>query len=293
MRAIFFNPLTVLFLLATSTAALPVLATPSDGDMEKAKESYRAGREHFAAGRMAEALAAFTEAYNLSGEPNLLYNLGVCAEETGDRDKAIAYLELYLEEVPDAADAAEIRARVDRLKADREAAAAPAPDKAPAASAPVAPSAPLQAPPVAGAPPPDKAPEAAPLSREQVAAYYGEDRAGEGGVFWPGVALGGGGLVLLGGTITAILAYKERDSLEAACAPDCTASEVETGKNLALASDIQFGIGAAVVVTGAALWIADHLKHRKDAPAGKSEAAWNAAPFARPDGAGLAVGGRF
>jgi len=71
-------------------------AEPSEQDLEQAKTRYEEGKRHFEAGAFDQALAAFTEAYNLSNKPDLLFNLAVCSEKLGQFDKAIAFYERYV-----------------------------------------------------------------------------------------------------------------------------------------------------------------------------------------------------
>jgi tetratricopeptide (TPR) repeat protein len=249
MRAI------ILVCLATGILALP---TAGRAAPDRAKERYKEGKALFEAGKMEEALAAFTDSYNASGNPDLLYNLGVCSERLGLKDKAVAYYELYLEEKPDAPDAPDVRARVAALKTPPPKPAEPTPGEA----KPPAPSAP---------------------EPELVAAPVEED---DTGVLWPAVAVGAGALVLASGTLTAILAYKEYGTLKEQCAPDCSSGRVSKARNMALAADIQFAVGGATAVAGAILWL---IWGRS----GEDSKTVSVRPAAGPDGAGLAVTGRF
>ncbi|MCP4674859.1 MAG: tetratricopeptide repeat protein [Deltaproteobacteria bacterium] len=239
----------------------------------EAKALYIDGKTHFQAGKYNEALASFTASYNLSNEPNLLFNLGITSERLGDRERAIAYYEVYLEELPNAPDAAEVKARLEKLKT--------APEPAPM--------------PVAPAPPPQEParPPIAQTEDELPPDYYGlkeEEEEPKTEVFWPGVPLGIGALLLAGGTITGISAYQKYNDLQDSCSPDCTNSQVKKAKNLALAADILYSGGAVAVVTGFILWISGSGKEKSDK---SSLSAWRAVPSGLPGGGGLTVQGRF
>ncbi len=252
-------------------------AENSAGSREQARQLYTKATDHFAAKRYGEALAAFTEVYNLSAKPEVLYNLGLCAEKLGDRERAIAYFELYLEELPDADDAAEVRAHLRHLNNE------PAPEQPPPDPAP------------AVAPPPDAAMEEAPpiatLDRESLEPIDDEmftDEEPQQGVFWPGVTLGVGGLLLGGGIVTAILAHKKYNDLEVSCSPDCTDDDISTAHSLAIASDIQFATGAAAAITGIFLWV-----FRKKVPSEHSIAISASTTKTGSQGAQLMINGRF
>lgn len=226
-------------------------------DLEQAKVKYEEGKAHYEAGEYDKALAAFTEAYNLSNKPDLLFNLGVCSEKIGDSTKAIAYYELYLEENPDAADRDDVAQRLAALK---ESQAEPA-EPEPAAAAP---------------PPPEE--------EDELVVEQEEDTE----IFWPGAVIGLGGLILASGALTAIMAYNRYGDLEDSCSPDCSDSKVSKVKKAALAADIQFALGGAVVAAGVIWWVT-----ADDGEAEVEMAGLKGAPLVLPGGGGLVVEGEF
>ncbi len=249
------------------------------GPQAKAAAAYRDGVAAFDAGDFAKALAAFTESYNLSGETGLLFNLGVCAEQTGDREKAAAFYSLYLEEVPDAPDAAEVKARLDALaQPPAEATAAPAPPAAPPppatavqATAEVEPAAP------------------APAEEGDEDTLDAEAAEGRGNV-GPALLTGLGGLVVGTGVVTAILAYKSYGELKSSCSPDCSAGKVDPVRSTAIAADVQLAVGGAAVAAGV-LWIL--VKGHRERATGSAGAEISALPAVAGDGGGVVVEGRF
>jgi tetratricopeptide (TPR) repeat protein len=255
-------------------APLAGLAEDSPDKTAEAKSFYEAGKAHFQEGRYEEAMKAFTESYNLSNEPNLLYNLGATAEHLGDVDRAVAYYEVYLEELPGAPDAEEVRMRVERLKARP-----PAESPRPADQTPAEEETPAKA---------EEAPGEQQTSAEDYYNLNADQDEGKVKVFWPGVVLGIGGLLVAGGTITGIMAYKDYQDLETNCSPNCADDETDTTRGLALATDLQFAFGAVAVVAGTIMWIA-HVKNRE----ARASGSLSAAPVALTGGGGLVVVGRF
>ncbi|NIU67587.1 MAG: hypothetical protein GWN73_20030, partial [Actinobacteria bacterium] len=84
--------------------------------MEEARHHYESGRSYYEQLRYDEAAREFEEAYRLSGRSHLLKNVAVSHQHAQAWQDAIEAFELYLEEVPDAEDRAEIEERVARLR---------------------------------------------------------------------------------------------------------------------------------------------------------------------------------
>jgi tetratricopeptide (TPR) repeat protein len=82
----------------------------------EAHSLFEAGRTAFADGRFDDALPYFEHAYELSHRPQLLYNIGHCLDRMRHDAEAITAFERFLAEVPDAPEAAEVRARVTFLR---------------------------------------------------------------------------------------------------------------------------------------------------------------------------------
>jgi tetratricopeptide (TPR) repeat protein len=252
---------------ATAARAQEAAAPTATPDPKAAAaEAYRTGVAEFEAGEFAEALASFTEAYNLSQETDLLYNLGVCSEKVGDREKAIAYYQLYLEEKPDAADAAQVRNRLAALREEGAKAEPAAPPSRPVAAA---------------------------VDEERGAAPPGDEGLKRNPNAGPAVVIGLGAIVVVTGAITAASAYKKYKDLDSTCSPDCTSGQVDGVRRPALAADIQFGIGGAAVVAGL-LWYLLGTRPAESADADtETTARFAAAPFAAGDGGGVQLEGRF
>lgn len=120
--------------------------TPPDASTEEARGLFEAGRVAFAEGRFEAALRRFQDAYEVSGHPELLYNVGMCLERLQRDEEALAALREYLERVPDSPLRGNVEGRISSLEAsvaerqrlEAEAAAASEPETAPAQAPPPA-----------------------------------------------------------------------------------------------------------------------------------------------------------
>jgi tetratricopeptide (TPR) repeat protein len=232
----------------------------------EAKAAYQDGKAHYEAGRYQEAMDAFTKAYNLTSEPNLLFNLAAAAERLGENDRAIAYYEVYLEEIPNAPDADEVRANIERLKAGPP----PASEETSETET--------------ESPPPSTSPSPPPQDVDPESYYdLGPKPEETKPPIWPKLTIGLGTMLVAGGVITSILAYNEYKGLKSTCKPDCTDEDISTAKGLALASDLQFGFGGATLVAGIVGLVLTNKKHKRES------ARLEVSPAER----GLGVQGRF
>lgn len=103
----------------TSTMLILVLLSSSAfaGEArEQARARSLAAASAFKLGRFEEALKEYTAAYQLDAHPDLLFNIAQCHRNLGNHDRAIFFLELYLQE----ATSSEDRDRVEVLIAELE-----------------------------------------------------------------------------------------------------------------------------------------------------------------------------
>ena len=99
-----------------ASMATPALADPKGDDAEqRAQKLYEVGDDHYAAGRYEEAVVHFQQAYELSPQPALLFNMANAYERMGEYEKAAEHLRRYLES-PKAQDVASVRERIRRLE---------------------------------------------------------------------------------------------------------------------------------------------------------------------------------
>ena len=112
---------TILFLSAISIAA-PLCLYPANGfcskekDLEKAKLLFLEATEFYNEGMYAKAVIKFHDTYDLSPQPELLFNIAVCYEELNQAGSAIEYYRKYLEENPDTEDRAAIEKKIAKLE---------------------------------------------------------------------------------------------------------------------------------------------------------------------------------
>lgn len=110
----------------------------AESRVEEAKALFTAGRAAFDAGRFADALRHFEQAYEMSQRPALLYNIGLAHDRLRSDEKALAAFEAYLAALPEAPNRAEVETRAQALRdaiARDEQAPAPVPTAAETAAA--------------------------------------------------------------------------------------------------------------------------------------------------------------
>ncbi len=81
----------------TAAAATSALAPAPE---QQAQERYQEGLEAFEAGRHIEAAGLFEEAFELAGDPTLLYNVSIAYEKAGKLEQALEVLDQYAELAP-------------------------------------------------------------------------------------------------------------------------------------------------------------------------------------------------
>jgi hypothetical protein len=69
------------------------------GDVERARQFYQDGEEHFEAGRYLQAASSFVSAYGEERHPNALWSAAVAYERAGRNDSAIEYYDRYASSV--------------------------------------------------------------------------------------------------------------------------------------------------------------------------------------------------
>ena len=83
---------------------------------EEARALYQAGRVAFDDGRFEDALGYFERAHELSGRPQLLYNIASAADRLRQNAVALEHFEAYLEALPDADNRRSVEARIALLR---------------------------------------------------------------------------------------------------------------------------------------------------------------------------------
>ncbi|WP_157068921.1 hypothetical protein [Sandaracinus amylolyticus] len=112
----------VLALAFASTGVVPravaqeVAPTPTREEVERASVLFERSALAYSEGRFDAAAALLGEAYALSHEPILLYNLGRAHEGARAPERALDAYRLYLEQAPDAENASLVRERVEVIE---------------------------------------------------------------------------------------------------------------------------------------------------------------------------------
>jgi hypothetical protein len=113
------RPVLVAVLVAASGAAFA--QTPEE---ESAKTHFKVGTDYYVSARYEEALKEFMEAYRLRPLPKLQFNIGECLERLGRLKEAVAALQVYLKETPNAEDRRDVERRIatfeERIKKEEE-----------------------------------------------------------------------------------------------------------------------------------------------------------------------------
>jgi tetratricopeptide (TPR) repeat protein len=105
------------FLPAAEPVALGQAGKKHDAAVvEQARQRMETGQALFSQGRYAQAMAEFEAAYATQPYGAFLYNAAVAAEKAKDLQRAIAHYKEFLASDPNAPDAPEIKAVIDRLE---------------------------------------------------------------------------------------------------------------------------------------------------------------------------------
>ncbi len=88
----------ILGFLAIWAALLTTAPALAQSD-ERGRLHFQAGASYYEAGDYEDALREFSRAQELSGKPELFYNISLCHQQLGDMEQAIVSLETYLAQV--------------------------------------------------------------------------------------------------------------------------------------------------------------------------------------------------
>jgi tetratricopeptide (TPR) repeat protein len=227
----------------SKTAFPPCTTTATEADRKAAQGAFAAGQGSFNESDYPTAITYWRDAYRRDCSAHaLLLNLARAYELKGDRAEAVNALETYLQRKPDAADADQIRRRIENLKSQMTATEKPVPATTlPAASAAIP------------APPPPAASAAPPAPPPQETADSGRSRSA-----MPLIVAGGGGvLAVVGALVLAGGASKVKEA-EDKCpsrenCPGDVAEEGNAGRRQQTTGGVLLGIGVAAA-GGGLLW---------------------------------------
>lgn len=234
-------------------------AKPAGSTTEaQAREAFERGRIHYDNGDFPRAAAAFEEAYKLSGREGLLYNLYLSYRDANEDEKAAEALRAYLTKVEVIENRAQLEARLKALDAgiaQRKAAEA------------------------------KQAAERERLAREQAAQKAAAEAAAEKAAastpapveedkrWWrtPVIVMGAGGALMAGSLVTGLMSNAKQKDLEDQCegkvCDPSLKSTADSGKTLALVTDVLLFSGAATVVVGGVLLLLKKPRKKPDVEA--------------------------
>ena len=243
------------------SALLMLAAEPAQ---DAAREHYRKGTEHYDRHEYDRAAVEFQQAYDASGAPALLFNLGQAHRLNGDYAQARDEYRAYLRESPDAPNRADVQSRIDEM--DRR----------------VSPVRPAEPTPVRTAPRPAHSPP------EWAQAHRDRDEHPGLGLKIAGIATGASGLALVGaGVYYGLRADSYSDQVtqlsknKGEYGPSAQAA-YQDGQNAAGRSTTLFVIGGAALVGGGVLY-----------GLGVHEERTHVVPTPMAGGGGIVVSGRF
>ena len=108
-------------------------AAPNEARDQEARALYQAGVVAFEDGRFEDALGYFERSHELSGRPELLYNIGTSADRLRRNAQALEAFRAYLDALPDAENRRSVERRIEVLEeatARGETAHVPTPEEA-------------------------------------------------------------------------------------------------------------------------------------------------------------------
>ena len=109
--------------LASLFPKLALAQRNRDNQIDVARDHMERGRDFFAQERYTEAAQEFLAAYEVQPFSAFLFNAGVAYERHGEPARAAELFRSYIERDPEASDAADVRARIERLRVQALAAA--------------------------------------------------------------------------------------------------------------------------------------------------------------------------
>jgi hypothetical protein len=235
-------------LLALAFAAPAAPAADAQSRDQARKLTVQSIRE-YNLGHYEPALTDIERAYELSGLPALLYNLGQCHRMLGHWKKAEFFYRGYLREKRDAANRAEVVHLIELVQAAEKNEAAPTAAQQPVVAP--APAAPTSPPPlvIETAPPPATPPVPA------AAVTEAPDRSGPPASTW---WIGGSGAALaVCGGVAGVLAGVNGNN-DNGINHSVTGSAYVTGQYEGLTADVLWGVGGALIITAAIVALTSH-----------------------------------
>jgi tetratricopeptide (TPR) repeat protein len=109
--------LVITFAFMVSAGVQAQSSQSRDERIVEAKEAFALGTRAYADGEFESALASFRRAYELTGSPDLLYNIATVSDRMRRDEEALGAYEGYLEARPKSADREHVESRIAVLRA--------------------------------------------------------------------------------------------------------------------------------------------------------------------------------
>ena len=239
--------------VATALAAAVIVSSGArvaraDDNEQRAREAYKTGDDHYAAGRYEESVKYFKLAYDLSKLPALLFNIANAYERMGEYEKAAEYLRQYLDS-PKAENVASVRERIRRLELSAEARKREPPSDAAGGQGGSQAASDEESATTAG--------PASVTSRSSDATVQRDGGAGRSrrSKALPYTLLAVGAVAVAGGIAFGIVSKRAGDDADELCnddnlCPRAAEDKLDRQRRFALVSDITLGVGVAAVGAG-------------------------------------------
>jgi tetratricopeptide (TPR) repeat protein len=264
----------------------PCTTVATEADRKAAQGAFAAGQGSFNEADYTTAITYWRDAYRRDCSAHaLLLNLARAYELQGDRGEAVNALETYLQRKPDVPEADQIRRRIENLKSQMTASAAP-----PASASAV---------PLPAAPPAASSTTAAPVSAGPSSAPVTESGEPSGSrSVAPLFLAGGGGVLVIVGSVVLAGGIKKVNDVEKQCPTrECSdqalTDDGNAGRTQQMLGGAMLGVGLAAA-GGGLLWY--FLSTPKgDAPAQSGGPFRHAVPrpLLGPGFAGISLAGGF
>jgi tetratricopeptide (TPR) repeat protein len=208
----------------------------ADKRTAEARALYEKAITHYDLAEYDQAIAEFKQAYELTREPGLLFNIAQAYRLTKDYEQALHFYRTYLDLKPNAPNRADAEAQIAKMKEALQA--------APPTPAPVAPPPPVAAPPEPTVAP-TPAPVAAPPPPSSTRPRFVHSPRGHATIAL--AVVGGAALIAAAGTGFEALSIRSRYDAGCATGP-CDGGLYSHGRTYAIATDALIGVGVVAAV---------------------------------------------